>query len=255
MIAKFSEAFRLLWRHLALFTAIILTVWLPGNILLNYVAYYVKGSGDAGFTGSMKMTMWIEGIFGPIYIGALVYALFQIKSGRSVTYREAIAIGFKKWGSLFAARFVAGLFIGLGFLALLIPGIVLLVRYSFLDEVVILEEGRIATNARSRSTALTVGKSWQIFWSAVLFFIFFSLLSFAIYLPLGFIDSLNIMPVEVVLDCILDLAYAVIQIVIFLFYWESTQNLRRVEQGAPPNGGPATPLGNPGVTEGPPSVS
>ncbi len=33
MIAKFYEAFRLLWRHLGLFTAIVLTVWLPGNIL------------------------------------------------------------------------------------------------------------------------------------------------------------------------------------------------------------------------------
>jgi hypothetical protein len=31
--------------------------------------------------------------------------------------------------------------------------------------------------------------------------------------------------------------------------------IRSAEPGAPPNGGPATPSGNSGVTEGPPSVS
>src|SRR5437867_3121026 len=145
----------------------------------------------------MRMTMWIEGIFGPIYIGALVYALFQIKSGRTVGYKEAITIGFKKWGSLFAARFVAGLLMGLGLVALVIPGIILAVRYSLLDPAVIIE-GRGTSESRVRSIALTVGRRWQIFWAAVLFFVPFMILGFALYLPLGFIESLDIMPVEVV---------------------------------------------------------
>ena len=37
--------------------------------------------------------------------------------------------------------------------------------------------------------------------------------------------------------------------------WELWQRFRNAEPGAPPNGGPATPPGNSGVTEGPPSVS
>jgi hypothetical protein len=251
MIAKFSEAFRLLGHHLGLFTAIILTVWLPGNILVDYVAHSVNGSGTIGF---MRMTMWVEGIFGPIYVGALVYALFQIKSGRTVTYKEAIAIGFKRWRSLFAARFVAGILMGLGFIALVIPGVILAVRYSLLDPAVIIE-GRGTSESRARSTELTAGRRWQIFWAAVLFFVAFMILSFTIYLPLGFIESLDITPVEVVLDCILDIAYAVIQIVIFLFYWESMQDQRHAEPSAAPNGGHTTPAGNSEVAEGLPSVS
>ncbi len=237
MIAKFSEAFRLLGHHLGLFTAIILTLWLPGNILVDYVASNVNRSSNTGFMGLMKMTMWIEGIFGPIYIGALVYALFQIKSGRTVTYKEAIAIGFKKWGSLFAARFVAGILIGLGSVALVIPGVILAVRYSLLDPAVIIE-GRGTSESRARSTELTVGRRWQIFWAAVLFFVPYMILCTAIDLPLGFIESLDIMPVEVVLDCILDIAFAVIQIVLFLFYWEATQDQRHAEPCAPPNRDP-----------------
>jgi hypothetical protein len=203
----------------------------------------------------MEMTRWIEFIFGPIYIGALVFALFQIKSGRTVTYTEAIAVGFKNWGSLFAERFLAGIFIVLSCLALIIPGIVLAVRYSLLDSVVVLDDAKVTSNARSRSTDLTVGRRWQIFCAAGLFFVLFQMLSITIYLPLALIESLNLMPIQVALRCILDIAYTVIQIVLFLFYWESTQDQRRAEQGAAPSGGPATPVGNLGVTEEPSSVS
>ena len=219
MIARFSEALHLLGRHIGLFAAIILTVWLPGNILLNYVAYNVEGLSDMGF---LKLTMWIEGIFGPLYIGALVHSLYQIKTGRPVTYREAMTVGLKNWGALFGARLVAGFLMGLGLIALVIPGLILAVRYSLLDAAVIIEN-KGASESRARSTELTIGCRWQIFWSAIIFAILFMSLSFIVYLPLGLIESLNTMPIEIVLDCILDIAYAVIQIVIFLFYWESTQ--------------------------------
>jgi len=255
VIARFSEALRLLWRHLGLFSAIILTVWLPGNILLDSVAYYYKGAGDTNFLSTVRASMWIEAIFGPLYIAALVYALSQIKRGRSVSYKEAMAVGFKKWGLLFGARFVAGIFIALGLVALIVPGIILFVRYSLLDGVVVLEEGKLTSNARARSTALTSGRRWQIFWAAILFFPLFAVASFTLYLPLGFIEPLNIMPVEVVLDCVLDIIYAIIQIVIFLFYWEATSHERRAEPDAAPNGGPAAVVASPSIIDGPPSVS
>ena len=235
MIARFSEAIRLLTRHFGLFAAIILTVWLPGNLLINYIAYHVADAGDMGF---MKLNMWIEGIFGPIYIGALIFALFRIKSGHVVTYKEAIGVGLKNWGSLFAARLVAGLLMGLGFIALIIPGLILAVRYSLLDAAVIIE-GKGTSQSRARSTELSIGRCWQIFWSAILFFILLTIFSFVIYLPLGSVESLNIMPVEVILDCIFDIAYAVIQIVIFLFYWEATQANQGAEPAPLPDGSPA----------------
>jgi hypothetical protein len=44
--------------------------------------------------------------------------------------------------------------------------------------------------------------------------------------------------------------FAVLAGATVLVYW-----IRKGEPGASPNGGPATPVGNAGVTEGPPSVS
>jgi hypothetical protein len=58
MMAKFAEAFRLLWRHLRLFTGIILTVWLPGNILFYWEAISEeKGTDDAAPNGGPALAV------------------------------------------------------------------------------------------------------------------------------------------------------------------------------------------------------
>jgi hypothetical protein len=112
------------------------------------------------------------------------------------------------------------------------------VRYSLLDATVIIEN-KWPSESLSRSTSLTEGRRWQIFWSAVLFFVAFIILTLAIYAPLGFFESLNTMTVEVVLDCMLDLVYAALQIVIFLFYWESIQDEKAAEPATGANGRPS----------------
>ena len=225
MFTHFAEAIRLLRNNIGLLSAIILTVWLPGNILINYVAYYVGADSIAGI---MRLSMWIENIFGPIYIGALIYSLFRIKSGHSVTYKEAMSIGVSKWGALFGARFVAGILVGLGFIALVIPGLVLLVRYSLLDAPVVIENMG-ASESRARSAALTQGRRWKIFLAGTLFFILFFILSFAIYIPIGFFPAFDNMLVSTLIDSLLDVVFAVIQIVMFLFYWEAINDQSLVE--------------------------
>jgi hypothetical protein len=224
MLGKFREAISLLSSNISLFSRIILTIWLPGNIIINYLDYYVFYGAD--FIGLVRANMLIEGIFGPIYIGALIYALSRLKQYQVVTYNEAITTGFRNWGRLWWAQFVAGLIITLGFIALIVPGIVLTIRYALIDSVVILE-GADASESRKRSNVLTAGKGWQIFGAYVLFFLAFSIFSFMVYIPvgvmmeLGFIGQLSSISISIVIDCILDVIYAIIIIVMFLFYWES----------------------------------
>jgi len=216
MFGKFAEAINLLKDHFILFSSILLTVWLPGNLLSN--ALYYSSGEEVGF-GFIRAAMMIEGVFGPIYIGALVYALFRIKSGHAVTYGEAIKMGIKKWGALFAARFISGILIFLGFLLLIIPGIVLAVRYALLDSAVVLE-GANPNAAMKRSTDLTAGRRWEIFGAGTILITVVMLLSFFIYLPTGFVLALDNMWVGTFLDCFVDISFLVIQITMFLYYWE-----------------------------------
>ena len=221
MSAKFDEAVRILCANLALLGAIILTIWLPGNLLTNYLTFEVFGEDDLAKT--IRVTLWIERIFGPIYIGAMIYALAQLKQGQRPTYSEAMTVGFRNWGRLFVARFVAGLLIGFGIIALIVPGIVLAVRYALLDPAVILEDANVS-ESRKRSTQLTEGIRWQIFFAALLFHVAFGVIVIVVATPLAFLPELDTMAANVALDCFFDILYSVIQIVMFLYYWEATEH-------------------------------
>lgn len=233
MLAKFAEALQLLWANLRLFSSIILTVWLPGNLLTNYLVFNVFSEEESLYE-SLRVAVYIEGFFGPIYTGALIYALSQLKQGQHPGYTGAMAVGLQKWGRLLLARFIASFLIMLGFIALIVPGIVLLVRYALLDSAVVLEGGT-TSYSRKRSTWLTDGIRWQIFGAGLLFFVASFLFSGLIYLPLIFLPRFDTIATNVVADCLMDVVFAVIQIVMFLYYWEATQReLEESDAAEPP---------------------
>ena len=79
MFAKLSEAIRLLTGNFLLISLLVLTVCLPGNVVINYLMYFVLDPDD--WAGVLRASTWIEGIFGPIYLGAMVYAFVGLVAG------------------------------------------------------------------------------------------------------------------------------------------------------------------------------
>lgn len=240
MLGKFALAFRLLGSNLALFGGILLTVWLPANLVIESIQFGAAEGDQVGAT--IRLNNVLQGVFGPIAEGALIFALASRMLGQGVSYREAMAVGFRKWGSLFVANCVAGLLILLGLVALIVPGILLAVRYSLLDSVVVLEQGR---EPRARSTDLTRGRGWQILAARLLFFAIFIPASSAAGYALGQFEALDTFWVNVALDCVFDIARALSTIVLFLFYWEARQ--QEAMKPTDPDGGD---LGVRGLNEG-----
>jgi hypothetical protein len=141
-------------------------------------------------------------------------------SGLPTTFGEAARAGVDNWARLFAARVVAGIFIFGGFLLFIIPGIVLSLRYSLIDEVVVLEGASVA-DSRARSSALTTGKEFKIlaagFISAFLIGAF-SGLAFELAEGAGLLaDPL----MRAALGSLVDVFAALYPIVLFLYYWEA----------------------------------
>jgi hypothetical protein len=155
----------------------------------------------------------------------LIYALAMRMQGEVVTYSEAMSVGFRRWGPLFAANFFAGIIVLLGFLALIVPGIMLQVRYSLLDSAVVLERH---PTPRPRSASLTEGRRWQIFWAYALFFLVYAPAEAATGAVVAQLEVLDNFWVGVGLDCVADILESISTIVMFLFYWEA----RLLEQGA-----------------------
>lgn len=212
-----------------LFSSLVLTVWLPGSILLVYLRLYVFPETTGGdelriFAQEFRVSNAIELAFGPIYMGAILYAASQLKQGLRATYSESMAHGARKSFKLLATRIGTGLIIFVGFIALIIPGIILALRFALIDAVVVLD-GVEGGKARSLSTTLTQGKRWNILGTLTLTFIgvivAILVTSFILYLPLSLIGQDENFVIAVITDCIANILLVMPSLVLFLFYWEA----------------------------------
>ena len=223
MRGKFTHAFGLLASNLSLFSQIVLTVWLPGNALVGYLELFAY---EPGSMRPMQFNAAIGLLLGPLYSGAVAFALSERWQGRSVTYTQALRAGIRNWGVLLLAWLGAGLFISLGLLALIIPGIVLIVRYSLIDYVVVLDNPG-STVAWKRSNELTKGLRWPIAAASLVFFVVFGLLALIAHSALAALSESDTIGrvgewvLNVVVDCAGDVLFVWFSAILYLFYREA----------------------------------
>jgi uncharacterized membrane protein len=98
-----------------------------------------------------------------IATGATVFIVSESYLGRPLTAREALMRATPYMGRILIASLLMALVIGFGFLLLVIPGIMLGVGLAVAIPAVVLEAGRSASGALSRSWELTRGSRWRIF--------------------------------------------------------------------------------------------
>lgn len=219
---KVGLAFRLCFGNVVPVSAIVLTVWLPANVAIAY-ALASSGSGD-DFFASARLTNLVESVLGPPVAGAILWLLSERLEGRRSTYGAAMRVGLSHWGRLFGARFAAGLIIVVGLLALVVPGLVLAVRYSLIDPVVVLENSE---SPRSRSADLVRGRAWSIFLAWVLGLALMALVGVGAGVLPAFVPGLEGLGYQVVTDCLVDIVSVVVQALLLVYYWEA----RRQETG------------------------
>lgn len=226
MFGKLAEAVRLLVGNFPLIAMLVLTVWLPANLLVNYLTFFVLDPDNT--SAFFRASFLIESVVGPLYLGSMIYAVWQIKQGQTVGYAEAIGAGLSNWVRLFAARLIANLMISVGLLAFIVPGVMMALRYALLDCAVVIE-GAGPSQARRRSSYLTKDVRSQILVLTVLFYLVFLLASFFVYFPVALVEETGQIdaPLAMILngaaDCVLDTVYTVLQIAMFLYYWDERQ--------------------------------
>jgi hypothetical protein len=223
MIQKIREATALFFGNLGLFSAIVLTVWLPASILLVYLRLYVFPTGGDEFQIAMqeiRVNNVIECMFGPLIAGAIIYAADQLKQGYPATYGEAMAYGAKQSLRLLGARIACGFMVLLGLLAFVIPGIWLALRFALIDPIVVLER-RSGADARKRSTDLTQGIKWQILGTSILAVLWIGLIAVIIDLPFSLLGQSENFIFMVISECVMNVLLTILMIVLLLFYWEA----------------------------------
>jgi hypothetical protein len=213
------ETLRLFTAHLHLFTLIALTVWLPGHVVINYLDFFAggpPGSAEAAARG-IRVFLIVEAVFGPLVGAATLAVLARIKRGEPATYGQALADGLAAWPRLFIARLVQGAIVLVGLVALVVPGVILLVRVSFVDALVVLDGAPLGAALRV-SNALTAGRRSAIFWTGGTLVVGVFSLAAILSVLAGVAEHFV---AQVLADCAIAVMQTVFTIALFLFYWEA----------------------------------
>ena len=92
----------------------------------------------------------------------ILYGAFQAMRGRNVVIGDGVGRAFSRFFSLVGISILVGLGVGIGFLLLVIPGIILALRWAVAVPACVVENKGPFESMR-RSAELTKGHRWKIF--------------------------------------------------------------------------------------------
>ena len=218
-------AFRLLFGQLPLFAALVLTIWVPGHLLIDMAVAGNPNQADTLVV--LQLGQLIELVFGPIYAAGIITALAARMSGEKMSYLEAMCAGLHHWGRLFGARLVAGLFVLLGCCpdhSGAHPG-----NPFHADRRGRGPRGCRRWKSRQRSSQLTLGKALQIFraWLVSIALIMTFSLSLAKLVDLAGLQNHSL--VADACDCLSSVFAVFFNCLLFLYYWEARQQEANAE--------------------------
>jgi hypothetical protein len=124
----------------------------------------------ASFAGTYIPTVLVSLIFTYFLQAALIYGTASDLNGRSASFSTCVATGLKSFIPLAAIAILTSLAVGVGFLLLIVPGVILWLGWSVTIPVRVIEHTPIL-GVFGRSWQLTSGHRGAIFGLFVIFFL------------------------------------------------------------------------------------
>ncbi len=152
-----QRTFAIWWAGLMSFCAVGLIVYSP--ILLGLCAIAATRTPMPLLKSGLDL---IASLFHLALSGGITYGVFQQLRGQPVGVGDLVRVGYSRLGTVWVTAFMAGVVTALGFCALVIPGLILLVRYWVAVPVAVIESPG-GNASLSRSVELTAGSRWPIF--------------------------------------------------------------------------------------------
>ncbi len=159
----FRESLAVFGRHAWLFVALSAAVVVPAELIVEGVGLeMLTGSYDSSPTiAETAIPTVVEFlVVTPIIAAICIHALHTIEAGERPSPGQVLVAGFEAFTPLFAAVLLAALGIALGFLALIVPGVYLAVRWYFVPQAVVIDGAR-GRAALTRSGELVDGFWWR----------------------------------------------------------------------------------------------
>ncbi len=156
-----NGAFAVWWRNLLNFSVLAFLVCLPmvGLQYLLVSSNWAFSQDLDVFTAAYLQSMLVQGIglvFASLLSAVLTVAVLQDLRGEQASLGDCLARGFARLWAVFIVSIIATIAIVFGFLALIIPGLILLPMLYVATPVVVMEDCS-AMEALRRSAQLTEG--------------------------------------------------------------------------------------------------
>ena len=166
----FRDSLAVFGRHAWLFVALSAAVVVPAELVVQGVGLeMLTGSYDSSPTiAETAISTVVEFlVVTPIITAICIHALHTIEAGERPSPGRVLVAGFEAFTPLFAAVLLAAVGIALGFLALIVPGVYLAVRWYFVPQAVVVDGAR-GRAALTRSGELVDGFWWRTFGLVIL---------------------------------------------------------------------------------------
>jgi multisubunit Na+/H+ antiporter MnhC subunit len=166
-----EDTWRLYTSNLGLFLPIVIVIVVPLDLLVLGVGWgelwhHYDSSPPAG-EGLTAVGLRF-GVFQPLVTAAHIAAVMALGRGERPTPWWSVTRGLERWGAVLAVIVLSAIVIGLGFVALLIPGIYLVVALYFAAQAVVAED-RSPVDALRRSRELVRDQWWRVFGIGIVF--------------------------------------------------------------------------------------
>jgi hypothetical protein len=163
--ALFRESLSVFLRHAWLFVLLSAAIVIPVEIVVEGIGLeMLTSSYDDSPSLAEAAVPTVVGflVMTPIITAICIYALHSIAAGERPSARQVFVAGFEAFTPLFGAVLLAAIGIAIGFLALIVPGVYLAVRWYFVPQAVVIDGAR-GPAALTRSGELVQGFWWRTF--------------------------------------------------------------------------------------------
>ncbi|HSN15844.1 MAG TPA: hypothetical protein VLT61_14525 [Anaeromyxobacteraceae bacterium] len=173
-----SRTFSTWWANVARYALLLLLAYVP-IFVAGVVAAVTFGAGvlkpapgtvptfPPGLIPIIAIAGLVTLVIGLVLFGGMTYGALQHLAGRKVTLGAMIGAGLRRAWPLFLVGLAAYLLVLAGFVALVVPGILIGMGLSVILPVVVAEESAGVGAAIKRSFALTKGSRGTIFGAAI----------------------------------------------------------------------------------------
>lgn len=163
----FSKSFEVFGKNIVFMLIVALLVSIPTSLISmgSESALFVMFSG----LGILIMSFLAQGI--------VTYGVFQHLTGRTVSFSDSLGIALRRFFPILILTLIVTFLTGLGYLLLIIPGVILYLMFWVVVPVTVVEKGSLG-HALKRSRELTSGYRGRIFFLMFLLGLLTGLFSF-----------------------------------------------------------------------------